>query len=173
VWIAGVFLFSEKKRERSINKEALERYSIPVAELRGIKKGADWVNEAGETIPNETLSRSGPPELSYAYCTDTAPLESLSNFLSAPDLLYHESTFLEEHAKRAKQTHHSTAKQAAQIAEKVKAKYLLLGHYSTRYLKLAPLLEEAQAVFEHSVLSEENHVYKLKAGQGQLTIEKV
>jgi ribonuclease Z len=163
------FLFSEKSRQYNMKRSALRKYSIPVAEIRQIKLGADWVDEKGVTIPNQELTTAGPPSLSYAYCTDTAPLEHLETYFSKPDLLYHESTFTEEHSKRAKQTKHSTAKQAASVAKAVEAQHLLLGHYSTRYHDLQPLLAEAKDVFPASMLSKENHVYRIKAGQPHIT----
>ena len=62
-------------------------------------------------------------------------------------MLYHEATFLEDLKERAAQTHHSTARQAAQIAQAAGVKRLLLGHFSSRYKALEPLLDEARAVF--------------------------
>ncbi len=165
------FLFTEKKRQRNIKKSALENYSIPVTELRKIKDGEDWINEQGKTVANETLTTAGPPSLSYAYCTDTAPLPSLADILHAPDVLYHESTFTEKHKKRAKQTNHSTALQAAEVAKLVDAKCLLLGHYSTRYLDLSDLKTEAEIIFNPTFLSKDNYVYTMKATDRKLRIE--
>lgn len=164
------FLFTEKKRQRNIKKATLDIYSIPITELRKIKDGEDWINEQGETIFNETLTTAGPPPLSYAYCSDTAPLPGLADVLNAPDVLYHESTFTEKHKKRAKQTNHSTAKQAAEIAILVSAKTLLLGHYSTRYIDLSELKTEAEEVFTPTFLSMDNYVYRMKATDRKLRI---
>ena len=62
-------------------------------------------------------------------------------------MLYHEATFLDELKERARQTMHSTAKEAATIASKAQVGKLIIGHYSQRYFDLSPLLDEAQAVF--------------------------
>jgi ribonuclease Z len=62
---------------------------------------------------------------------------------------------MEQDAERAKRTRHSTAKQAASIAEQLEVDQLILGHYSARYDDLQPLLEEAKSVFEQSYLSHE------------------
>jgi len=56
---------------------------------------------------------------------------------------------------RAKETFHTTSLEAAEIANEVEAKKLLLGHYSARYKTLTPLLEEAQSVFPATELSAE------------------
>jgi len=54
--------------------------------------------------------------------------------------------------KRAKETGHSTAKQAAEIAKRANVKKLYIGHYSVRYKNLDPLLQEAKSVFENTDL---------------------
>lgn len=155
------FLFQEKPRPKNMRKEKLQEYSIPVAEIRAIKQGKDWVDEKGRTITNEELTTAAPDPLSYAFCTDTLPLENLSQYFSEPDLLYHEATFTEDLRDRAKQTNHSTALQAAQVALQVQAKNLLLGHFSVRYKDLTPILEEAQSVFKNASLAIEDTVFSL------------
>lgn len=54
---------------------------------------------------------------------------------------------------RARETFHSTARQAATIALKANVNKLLLGHFSARYKDLKPFLDEAKAVFQHTVLA--------------------
>ena len=56
---------------------------------------------------------------------------------------------------RAKETFHTTALEAAEIAKETHADKLLLGHYSARYKDLQPLLLEAQSVFPKTMLSQE------------------
>lgn len=160
------FLFTEKERPRNMNKEALKRYNIPVAEIRQIKRGMDWEDEHGSVILNEELTTEPLKSLSYAYCTDTAPVESLTELLQiAPDLMYHEATFMEAHKKRAAQTKHSTAKQAARVALSSKARHLLIGHFSVRYDDLNELLHEAQECFEKTWLAREGYTFRLRSNE--------
>ena len=70
------------------------------------------------------------------------------------DLLYHETTFLDSDADLATKTKHSTATQAASIAEKAVVNKLLLGHYSSRYASLDLFQEEAQKIFNNVELAE-------------------
>ena len=72
-----------------------------------------------------------------------------------------ESTFDNSQKDLAAKTLHSTAAQAALVAQEAKAGTLLLGHYSARFTELDSLLEEAQEVFENSQLSEEGSIYKV------------
>ena len=77
------------------------------------------------------------------------------------DLLYHESTFLNEHKDLALKTLHSTAEQAAKIATLAKVDKLLLGHFSTRYKDKSSFLNEARLQFKNTYLAEEGETYKL------------
>lgn len=158
------FFFQEKPKPRKFIKEALEKYSIPNAEIRQIKQGADWEDENGNIISNDELTTNPPPSLSYAFCTDTKPIKELPQLLpGAPNLLYHEATFTEELKDRAKQTKHSTAKQAAEIAQLIGAKHLIIGHFSVRYDDFDELLLEAQAVFPKTHVALEKTTFKLQS----------
>ena len=138
------FLFAEKPRPNHIIREMIDFYQIPVYELNRIKNGADYVTPDGETIPNSRLTRPSDPPRSYAYCSDTLPLASVVEQVRGVDLLFHEATFVEEDAARAKETYHTTASQAASIAREAGVKRLLVGHFSARYDNEELLLEQAR-----------------------------
>ena len=70
-------------------------------------------------------------------------------------MLYHEATFTEAAAKRAKETYHSTAKQAASIAKAAKVGRLVIGHFSARYDDEEVFLSEAQEVFLNTSLAKD------------------
>ena len=70
-------------------------------------------------------------------------------------MLYHESTFLNQHASLCKAVMHSTAEQAATIAAKAQVGQLLLGHYSARVIDHTEFLNEAQPVFKNTLLARE------------------
>jgi ribonuclease Z len=97
----------------------------------------------------------------YAYCSDTQYSEKIVPIIEGVDTLYHESTFLQAHGARSKEVQHSTAADAATIAQKSKAGKLILGHYSARVEDHSLFLQEAQPIFENCVLAEENLVFDL------------
>ncbi|MFN3917837.1 MAG: ribonuclease Z [Flavobacteriales bacterium] len=144
------FLIKEKLREKKIKPESIKAYQIPRYYLNKIKKGEHFTTKDGKVIPNNELTIEDKPPRSYAYCSDTIYFEDIAKYIQGVDLLYHESTFLESLKTRAKQTFHSTAKEAAQIAKLTKAKKLILGHYSARYKDLTLFLDEAKEVFENT-----------------------
>jgi ribonuclease Z len=105
------------------------------------------------------LTKDPPPQRSYAYCSDTAYDPQLVPFLEGVDLLYHEATFTETLRARAKETMHSTARQAATIAKDAHVGRLLLGHFSSRYKDPGVLLAEARDVFPDAMLAEEGQTF--------------
>jgi ribonuclease Z len=63
--------------------------------------------------------------------------------------------------ERARKTHHCTAAQAATIAKLANVEKLIIGHFSTRYHNLSPLLEEAKTVFENTYLAIEGETFSI------------
>ena len=153
------FIIKEKPFDRKLNINKVESLNIDKAYFRKLKQGEDVVNDKGEIISNELVTLPGHPPLSYAFCSDTAYCESIIPIIFDVDVLYHESTFLEEHEYLCTKTKHSTAKQAATIALKANAKQLILGHYSTRYGGLEEFKKEASTIFKDVVLSGDGKVF--------------
>lgn len=149
------FLFAEKRRPNHIIREMVDFYQVPVYELNRIKNGADYVTPEGKTVSNNLLTRPSAPSRSYAYCSDTIYLPSIVEQIKGVDLLFHEATFANEDAPRAKETFHTTAAQAAEIARKAEVKKLLIGHFSARYEDENILLQEASAIFLDTQLAKE------------------
>lgn len=154
------FLFKEKDNERKLNVVAAQEANIDVSYYRKLKQGFDVVNEDGKLIKNETVTSAGKKPLSYAFCSDTMYHEPIIPIIKEVDVLYHESTFLEKNEKLAAPTKHSTAKQAATIAEKANVKKLILGHYSTRYDDLSEFIVEANTVFDNVELAQDGKVFE-------------
>jgi ribonuclease Z len=94
---------------------------------------------------------SPPAPRSYAYCSDTAFDESVIPHVRGVDLLYHETTFMDDRKKAAAEKYHSTTLEAATIAARAQVKKLLIGHFSARYEDTAPLLTETQAIFPATI----------------------
>lgn len=155
------FLFEQKETPRHIIREMINLYHIPVKQIQGIKKGADFLSPDGSLILNEHLTYPGNPALKYAYCSDTAYAPEIIPFIENVDLLYHEATFAESEIVRARETHHSTASQAATIARDARVKKLVIGHYSSRYSEIGTLLKEAIAVFPDTELAVEGKILSL------------
>lgn len=153
------FLFKEKPGERKLLMNEVLNHNIDVAYYSGIKKGKDAILDDGSIIPNEELTADPPPPKSYAFCSDTKYDPSIVPQISGTTVLYHESTFLEEHAYLGSPTKHSTAKEAAAIARAAGVSTLILGHYSTRYEDFSLFKTEAEEVFTPVELGDDGKVF--------------
>ncbi len=155
------FLFKEKERLRSLIPEMLTLYDIPIKCRQDIKMGADFITDDGTTIPNSRLTKAPTPPRSYAFCTDTTPYQKILPLIKGVDLLYHEATFLKTEKKLAKQSYHSTAEQAAQVAKNAKVGELLIGHFSARAKTTDGYLLEAQTIFPNTKIAEDGKKFSI------------
>lgn len=156
------YLFVEKEKERRINKETLPD-DLSVEEIIDLKHGKDIFYADGSLrYANDQLTLPPRKSRSYAYCADTRYNEDILDIIRGVDLLYHEATFMHDQAEKARERYHSTTVEAATLAKKAEVGGLIIGHYSSRYRELQPLLQEAQRVFPHTQLAEEGKDYYIE-----------
>lgn len=153
------FVFEETEAPRHLRKDKV--HLIPEHARAAVKSGVDLPMPDGSIVPNGELTVAPAPVRRYAYCSDTAYAPELLPHLRGVDLLYHEATFTQQLAKRAKETMHSTAQEAALLAREAGVHRLLLGHFSSRYKSSELLLAEAQAVFPRAEASEDGRTYSI------------
>ncbi len=154
------YLFKEKPKSLNLNKSAILKLALPYPLLQDLKNGKDITLPDGKIISNTSLTLPPSKQLSYAYCTDTSYFEPLVKYITGIDVLFHEATFMESEVKLAAEKLHSTASEAAQIAKLAGVKQLIIGHFSSRYKELDPLLLEATEVFSNTVLAKDGFVFK-------------
>jgi len=155
------FLFQEKPHKRKLIKEKITD-AIPFDYLRQLKNGEDIYDEGGNlqySVAEYTLP--APPPRSYAYCSDTRYDESIIPIIRGASLLYHEATFQDDLAHQASTRFHSTAREAATIAQKANIGQLLIGHFSSRYKEVDTFLTEAQSVFRNTHIAEEGVTFNI------------
>jgi ribonuclease Z len=155
------FLFKEKEGISRMRKEKIKQYGLSVPQIKAAIAGEDLKLDDGRIIPNTDLTLAPPKARSYAFCSDTLYDESIVPLIEGVDLLYHEATFLHELLKQAILTKHTTALQAAQIAKMAGVGELIIGHFSSRYAQLEPLLIEAQSVFRNTSLALDGRLFSL------------
>ncbi|MFW5852152.1 MAG: ribonuclease Z [Bacteroidota bacterium] len=149
------FEFSHNTTERNIKKECISLYNLSLSEIARIKSGGDLILEGGQRIENDKLTYIKQP-VSFLYVTDTRYKPSLADIITMPPtLLYHEATFDADLEKRARETYHSTAIEAAQFASLVQAQHLIIGHFSARYHSVEKLVLQARELFPNTDAAED------------------
>ena len=147
------FLFKEKPKLRHLKGDMVKFYNIPIKELQGIKEGNDFITPDGGVVPNARLTTDADKVMSYAYCSDTAFNPKVAEMVTGVDTIYHEATYTNEFAHLASGRGHSTAQEAARIAQMAGASRLILGHFSKRYRDESPLINEATEIFPNTILA--------------------
>lgn len=141
------------------------RFDVERAKAAGIPEGPLWGKLAnGERIEladGRQLTADGfvgptRPGRLVAFTGDTRPCAATVDAAQGADLLIHEATFGEEERDRARDTGHTTAKEAAQVALAAKAKRLVLSHVSARYsISADELVREAREVFPNTSVAKD------------------
>jgi ribonuclease Z len=141
------------------------RFDPDKARAAGIPEGPLWGKlangEAVELSDGRKLTADGfvgPKRAGrlVVFTGDTRPCASVVDAAQGADLLIHEATFGEEEKDRAKETGHSTAREAAQVALAAKARKLVLSHVSARYsISAEELVKEAREVFGETVVAKD------------------
>ena len=151
------FLFAEKEGYRRINADAAETAGIDKSQYRLLQLGQDVLID-DVLIKNSSVTYNPHPPKKYAYCSDTAYFPSIVPIIKDADWLYHEATFLQQHADLAQKTKHSTAQEAATIARDANVGRLILGHYSARYKNLDLFAQEAIPIYPNVILAADGAV---------------
>ena len=138
-----------------IEDERPGRFDEQRARELGVEPGPDFGRlQRGETLgdvrPEQVLgeARAGRK---IVIAGDTAPCEMTEHVAHGADVLVHEATFSAEDEGRARETGHSTARGAAELAQRAAVKLLALNHISQRYAG-PELRDEAREVFENTIV---------------------
>ena len=116
---------------------------------------------SGSLIKNELVTETAEPGKKYVFCADTKYDESLLPHIQDADMIYHETTYLDNLRERAELRFHSTTKQAAELALKGGVKKLLIGHFSSKYDTLEEFEAEAREVFPNTELALEGVCFEV------------
>jgi ribonuclease Z len=131
------------------------RFDVGAARALGVPDGPAFGQlQRGETVngvrPEQVMGETRAGRR-IVLSGDTAPCQAVEVFAHGADVLVHEATFMEDERARARETFHSTARQAAEIARDAGVRLLALTHLSTRYFP-RDIREEARAVFPNTVV---------------------
>jgi ribonuclease Z len=142
----------EEERPGRFDVDAADTLGVPPGPERGILQGGDPVTLSDGTVitPDEVLGPARPGR-KLAITGDTAPAPSVVQAAYRADLLVHEATFGGAEKERARETLHSTAAEAGEVAKLAEVKLLALTHVSPRYFG-SELADQARAIFADVVV---------------------
>ena len=131
------------------------RFDAAAARALGVAEGPDFGRlQRGETVggvrPEQVVGPTRPGRR-IVISGDTRPCQTTEVYAHEAELLVHEATFLEDERERARETGHSTAAEAAELARDAGVKLLALTHLSTRYFP-REVRDEARAIFPATVV---------------------
>lgn len=162
IFCAG-FRYAERTRPGSLDGDAARAAGISEGwQFEALKQREPVTLDDGTVVEPDGLVGPPRPGGVFAYVLDTVPCEGGRQLAERADLLMHEATFTDEHAERAEEVGHSTARQAAAVARDAGAERLLLTHFSARYTDPSGLVAEAREVFPNTDAAEELHRYEVR-----------
>jgi len=151
------YALREHERPGRFDPEKARAAGVPEGQLWGKLQRGETVELAdGRKVSAEGIVGPKRPGRLVVFTGDTRPCAAVVDAAQGADLLIHEATFGEEEKERAKETGHSTAREAAQVALAAKARRLVLSHVSARYsISAEELVKEARDVFKETVVAKD------------------
>jgi ribonuclease Z len=145
------------------------RFAVETADSLGVPSGPErGALQRGEPVtladgrvvtPNQVLGEPRPGR-TIVIAGDTGPSPTVVEAARGAELLVHEATFLEDERERARETAHSTALEAAELARDAEVSMLALTHLSNRYFG-PEAAREARAVFADTVVPRDFDVIEI------------
>lgn len=142
------YRFQEKDKPGKVDAEKAQEMGISEDwQYKELKAGNDVELEDGTVVKSMDIVGHPRPGDSFAYITDTKYCPNSVKLAMNTNVLFHEATFSENLSDKAEETGHSTAKDAARVANEAKTKLLVITHFSARYTNEYVLLREARDDF--------------------------
>ena len=151
------YALREHERPGRFDPEKARAAGVPEGPLWGrLQRGETVGLSDGRTVSPDGIVGAKRPGRLVVFTGDTRPCASVVDASQGADLLIHEATFGEEEKERARETGHSTAREAAQVALAAQARRLVLSHVSARYsISADELVKEAREVFKETAVAKD------------------
>jgi ribonuclease Z len=123
----------EDERPGAFDVDAAGALGVPEGPAWGrLQRGEEVEATDGRTVSPDQVLGSPRPGRVIVVSGDTEPSDTLLAAADRASVLVHEATFLDEDRDRARETRHSTAREAAVLAREADVGLLVLTHLSSR-----------------------------------------
>jgi len=146
----GYALVEQERPGRLDEARAREPGVAPGPDFGRLQSGEAVPGRDGEVRPDDVLGHARPGR-KVVLVGDTAPCQATRVAAHQASLLIHEATFTDDERERARETGHSTAREAAELAAEAEVSLLALTHVSPRYAG-GELRDEGRAAFERTIV---------------------
>jgi ribonuclease Z len=148
------YVLAEDDRPGRFDRPRAEELGVPVGPAFGRLHAGETVElEDGTVVEPDQVVGPPRPGRTLVYTADTRPRERTVEVAADADLLVHDATFADEMADRARDTAHSTGREAGEIAQRAGVDRLALVHISSRYAgDASPIRREARGAFDGECL---------------------
>lgn len=142
------YRFQEKDRPGKVDADKAKELGISEDwQYKELKAGNDVELDNGTIVESSDIVGHPRAGDSFAYVSDTRYCPNAVKLAMNTNVLLYESTFGESLADKAEETGHSTARDAARVANESQTKLLIITHFSARYTNPYVLLREAREHF--------------------------
>jgi ribonuclease Z len=158
---AAGYALVEKPRLGEFDSATADALGVPFGpERKQLQLGQSVTLPDGSSVTPDQVVGAPREGRKLVVAGDTAPAQSVVEASVGADLLVHEATFCEDERDRARETDHSTAADAAEVARDAGVRLLAVTHISNRYSG-RDVAREARAVFPDTVVPRDFDVVEL------------
>lgn len=149
------YVFEEYERPGKFYRAKAEELGLKPGPLYRTLQNGESVRVGDKTITPEEVIGPKRPGRKIVYTGDTRFSDNVVQAAQNADMLIHEATLSNDLNKYADLVGHSTAADAAEVADRASVRKLVLTHTSSRYADVTALLKEAQSIFANTLVAED------------------
>ena len=149
------------------NPDKAREQGIPVSEWKRLQSG-ESVRVNGKTVHPADVTGAERKGISFVFCTDTRPCETLDKFTKDADLLILEGMYgTEDKRPQALKNHHMMFAEAAGIARETQPGALLLTHFSTSIEDPEMYIPDTRKIFERTWTAHDGETVTMRYPEGE------
>jgi ribonuclease Z len=141
----------EEARPGMFDLVAARALGVPAGPLFGQLQRGETIAIDGVVVSPDQVLGEARAGRRVVVTGDTEPCDATREAADRAELLVHEATFLDEDRARARETHHSTAREAGAVARDADVRLLALTHVSSRFLP-REVRKEAESQFPATIV---------------------